>query len=578
VPCAREASVKARWASRRRLAAAFALLVLSALVLAGRGLAGAALSQIARENRLHGDRSWTATYATGGAIEGYTSEVSVLPGGIVHLHVSTALGVRYRIRVLRLGWYHGLGDRLLWCQPSCRGDEAGRPQLPPAIDPVTGEVRAEWPITNVIRVPASTTSGYYFAQLVLTSGSQAGNVQDVPFVVRPRPEDVSRVLVQVPVTTWEAYNPWGGSCVYRHPVCGRRAVNVSFDRPYGWESPLQNPLHWELPLIHFLERYGVDLSYQTDADTDADPSSLLAHRLVISAGHSEYWTKTMFDAFDAARDAGTNLAFMGANNVYWQTRYELNHRRIVVYKNSPDPEPDPALKTIRFSELQPPRYECELTGVQHLGGAFNHHVDDYMVNPDAINDPWFRNTGFSVGSVVRQIVSGERDDLPPNQAPGEACGHPMTLLFEHPDSGTDNLDAAKAIRYVAASGARVFATGSHEFADGLDPLSEPTLADPRLERFMLNALDDLKRPAAPQIVATTLPHGLGLTVSEPGNDPRITRITVTRIGPTGTILLHTCNGNRCFDRPPPGSYRYQTTAYDRWGHSYPATTPTIQRP
>ena len=62
---------------------------------------------------------------------------------------------------------------------------------------------------------------------------------------------------------------------------------------------------------------GYDVSYQTDVDTQRDPNSLLQHRLVLDNGHDEYWTKEMFDAFDGARP-GDDLAFMGANDAYWQ--------------------------------------------------------------------------------------------------------------------------------------------------------------------------------------------------------------------------------------------------------------------
>ena len=50
-------------------------------------------------------------------------------------------------------------------------------------------------------------------------------------------------------------------------------------------------------MVLFLEQAGYDVSYQTDLDTDQDPSSLLGHRLVIDLGHDEYWTQTMRDAF-----------------------------------------------------------------------------------------------------------------------------------------------------------------------------------------------------------------------------------------------------------------------------------------
>jgi hypothetical protein len=47
------------------------------------------------------------------------------------------------------------------------------------------------------------------------------------------------------------------------------------------------------------------------------------------------------------------------------------------------------------------------------------------------------------------------------------------------------------VRSIAPSGARTFASGSTRFATGLDPLRGR--GDPRLQRFMGNALADLTR-------------------------------------------------------------------------------------
>jgi N,N-dimethylformamidase beta subunit-like, C-terminal len=44
------------------------------------------------------------------------------------------------------------------------------------------------------------------------------------------------------------------------------------------------------------------------------------HRLFIVNGHDEHWTKQMRDAFNSARNAGTNLAFFGSNAAYRQVR------------------------------------------------------------------------------------------------------------------------------------------------------------------------------------------------------------------------------------------------------------------
>ena len=74
--------------------------------------------------------------------------------------------------------------------------------------------------------------------------------------------------------------------------------------------------------MRWLERSGYDVSYTTDLDTHKNGSRLLAYRGFLSAGHDEYWSKPMYDAAMAARGAGVNLAFFGANAVYSQVRFE----------------------------------------------------------------------------------------------------------------------------------------------------------------------------------------------------------------------------------------------------------------
>ena len=113
---------------------------------------------------------------------------------------------------------------------------------------------------------------------------------------------------------------------------------------------------------------------------------MLNHRAVIVSGHSEYWTKNMRDGFDAARDQGTNLLFAGANDAYWQVRYEDSscasdntvcgtvgdRRTMVIYKqeaaNQTDPISNPSLKTIKWRDLGRP--ECELQGGVQYGSWF----------------------------------------------------------------------------------------------------------------------------------------------------------------------------------------------------------------
>ena len=483
-----------RRSSRERTGIVIVLGIAAVIVIAaGTGSDGGAAraatgrNPIQVENAKPGTRAFRVPLVAQHTLEGYASEVSVLPGRTLQLHVSGERGLRYRVLVYRIGWYGGTGGRLMACR-GCRTRRAVAEPIP-APDPSTGLLALTWPVTDVVPIGKDWVSGYYLADLVVQSGPLSGRGSWVPFIVLEPPERRAPILVQAGVNTWQAYNKWGGRSLYwNHTGLGDN--HVSFDRPYDTSGapaeagPGANlPTAWELPLARFLERYGYDVAYTTDVDTDADPAELLRHRLVIVSGHDEYWTKAMRDGFDQARDSGVNLAFVGADIGYWQMRYEDNLRTIVEYRRPGlDPESDPTLKTVRFRDLAVPRPECQLLGVQfgEVGDA-----DYTAVGADGTpQDPWFAGTGFSPGNdLLPDLVGYEYDELVKRCAPGAT-----TLLFE--SKRPDHADA-DAVRYQAPSGATVFAAGSVRFAVALDPLTGR--ADPRLERFMRNALSSLLR-------------------------------------------------------------------------------------
>lgn len=523
-----------------------------------------AANPIQTENALQGTRAdaWLPPHYTATSVEGYATEQSVLPGEQVHLHVSTVEGYRYRVEIYRLGWYAGLGARLVACLPECGGDKPGHSYEG------GGVLGAGWPVTETVSVRESWPTGYYYALLRVTAGGDDTGARGwIAFIVREPESRNSRMIVQVPVNTWQAYNPWGGKSLYPFNSPGGPALRVSFERPLAYTA--QGPFDWEINMVRFLEREGYDVSYQTDADTDAHPESLLRHRLVIVIGHDEYWTKRMRDAFDTARDRSTNLAFGNSNAAYWQVRYEDGGRTLVGYKDAaPDPEPDPALRTIRFRDLTPARPECALLGVmyyrirEHQSGPV-----DYTVTDAAASDPWFAGTGFKPGDKVLDVVNNEWDSRPEAPVPPECVKPNLTVLF-HYDGPPQNGDA---VRYTAPSGARVFSTGAQQYSYALDTFNTGVLGrtlppDERLQQFTRNAFADLGRPAPPVALrARVKRRTVTLTVVR-RDDPRIQRYDVVR-HPEAIPVCRT-SGRSCTLRGlRPGVYRFAAVAVDEWGQS-----------
>jgi len=282
----------------------------------------------------------------------------------------------------------------------------------------------------------------------------------------------------------------------------------------------------EYPAVRFLERNGYDVSYTTDVDVSSFPEELLRHRLIVIAGHSEYWTKEMRDGMETAVASGTNVALLGANTAYWQVRYEDDGRTVVAYKESAtlDPETEHTLTTTRFRDLDPSRPECALFGVQYAPGSWGLDSQDFTVTNAAADLGWLADTGLNAGSVLGGLVGGEWDGVVENCTPSDG------VVLLHWDGGSVGKPSADALLYVAPSGARVFSAGSNHFSWGLDDLghSTPPLATAAIEQFMRNALNDLLRPAPPVGVLVSTHSGRATIRVTRRLDPRVQEVAIFR--------------------------------------------------
>ena len=102
------------------------------------------------ENQQPGTNAWELTKPgndTTGQIKGYGSATSVNKGGTITFHVSANPAQTYTIDIYRLGWYQGLGGRLMQHIGPLNGIQ--QPACP--VDSTTGMVSCPWSASTPVR-------------------------------------------------------------------------------------------------------------------------------------------------------------------------------------------------------------------------------------------------------------------------------------------------------------------------------------------------------------------------------------------------------------------------------------------
>ena len=460
-----------------RVARLAIVLIVGSLAIAPR-LAAVAANAIQTENAKPGTANWYdfSAVASQDAINGYGSKISVNHGDSIDFYVTTT-AASFTIDIFRTGWYGGVGARLV----SSLGSFTGVHQAIPPPDPVTGMVAATgWTKTTTLAVPSDWVTGVYLAKLSASSG----NKSFIFFVVR-NDGGTEPIAFQTSVTTYQAYNAWGGTSLYTnvgnhtlYPYAA--ATKVSFDRPFDPQDGegAGQYFAFEYPFVRWLESQGFDVTYITNVDTHTNVNPLTNHRAFLSVGHDEYWSKGARDNLTSAINAGMNAAFFSGNSMYWQIRFEPNSNGVanrveVGYKDSSQfsspPGPDPmfgvnnAIVTSRWRDAPVNLPENGLLGVMYQDQVQQNYA--YVVQNAS---HWiYAGTGFSNGSSVPGIVGYEYDKVWNNGAtpPGLVIlsSSPVVGCCEGSGSSTSN-----STIYTAPGGGQVFAAGTIQWSWGLD--------------------------------------------------------------------------------------------------------------
>ncbi len=432
---------------------------------------------LAAENSRAGTTAWRIEATVPGAstnipvgwVEGYADTTSARPDQTVTLFVSTD-AESWHAEAYRMGWYDGDLGRLVWTSDEITKTWQFNPELDRS-DPTKMRV-ADWGPSLTFTIGDEWPPGSYLIKLVASSGE----AHYVPLTVR-RDSAAAGLVVISAVTTWQAYNPWGGCSLYECFDGPGRSTVVSFDRPYArtynWGSA--DFLTHELPLIALIEELGLDVAYVTDIDLHTsglgendELDAVFANRTaLLSTGHDEYYSMAMRDTLGRARDAGVNLAFFGANAVYRHVRLEPNadglpYRQMPNYRTSasdPLTETDPEKSTVQWRNPPLNRPESSLIGVQYFAAGVTAPLRVVNAGNWMFEDVDVRN-----GSSFTKLVSIEADGLGPSNVEPEN----LEVLASGPVKYKDAEYDHAMTYYSSDSGAGVFASGTIAWINALD--------------------------------------------------------------------------------------------------------------
>jgi hypothetical protein len=389
-------------------------------------------------------------------IEGFADRSSVGSGEQVRLFVSTSAN-RWRARAYRMGWYGGRRGALVWTS-------AWQPGVLQPRARTVGETHtpvAPWRASLTL-----TTTGWRPGTYLIRLSTQR-HASYIPLTVRS-PSTQGRLVLLTPDTTWQAYNDWGGRNLYWGPKgkgdYAHRARAVSFDRPYAYGKGAGEYLSRMLPVVSLAERLQLPLAYADSIDLHRNPHLLDGARGVITMGHDEYWSAPMRSHLAAARDRGTNIAFLGANAIYRRIRLQSTHlgpHRLEVNYKDPAEDPysstHPALTTADWAAPPHPDPPSRLTGMSYA--CFPGTGDLVVADPSH----WLlAGTGLHKGDRLPGALGPEFDAV----VAGTPTPKPLDIVLRSPVS-CGQYTHADAVYYSTRSGAGVFNTGTMGWVAGL---------------------------------------------------------------------------------------------------------------
>lgn len=348
-------------------------------------------------------------------------------------------------------------------------------------------------------VRAPEQSGLYYFRASTATGRQFA----FPWIVAPaRPK--ARLALLASNITWNAYNSFGGRSNYIHAdqLPATPTINARFElRRYldpdqgTWGYPAYAPLSFERPepfchidfkeqitdpiegrqachltpaewrLSGWLEDRHIDYDYYAETQLHDGTLDLANYRVLVSAVHPEYWTRSMYDRVKRwVLAEGGRFVYLGGNGLNCEVTLHDDHS-MTVHNGNITSLWSSGMGGCESRFAMRHESEANLLGVVFTPAGIMTGAPYRIVD----GSHWvFAGTGLKTGAVIGQTSLHRR-------CPGGASGHETDKISPHsppqvkllargmnPDDG-----GADMVLFETDSGGAVFSVGSINYVASL---------------------------------------------------------------------------------------------------------------
>lgn len=403
----------------------------------------------------------------------------------------------------------------------------------------------QWPTTASFAIPSDLPSGLYVGRLSSTAVPPVP-LFDVPFVVRPaatKPRAPIGVLCAT--NTWHAYS--GVPSFYGDQAGGAPSYMVGLNTPlagvldtYGVDDVAVAQAGYyghlvraERPLHNWLEQNHYDYDVFSDQDLHLSQVTLSQYKVVFIVGHSEYWSKEMYNSLQTYINAGGKVICASGNTMFWRVSID---NEVIQCRKAPATSGGTAPATVggltdAFGEVYH-EGDHQRGGLMREAGApawkaigvdatgFGENFVDSVVTDAThifLNAP--ESTGAVVGTVLGTRAVGHEFDASissiaghPTLVPSDiaavfarglgvsnaagSAGLPNNQRFDYTGVWSDAVGKVinETTDWQRSNGGRVFSTGSITTAATLltDPAAAPPFSgQPIMGKVFRNALHQM---------------------------------------------------------------------------------------